>query len=363
MGSQREPGNPVPKARSNTAECVGYNSVCSSNEQAQARSDGPNINLRGPVGGASPANGMPYIAEELQRSSNTDNTAAPPPPTRPPLRSSSFHRRRRYSYDEEDETNTLNTSESSDETPVSWRSLPKKGQLAVLTIARLSEPLAQTSLQAYVFHQVRSFDPSLSDATVSAQAGVLQACFTAAQFVTGVLWGRLADTAIFGRKGVLLIGLFGAGMASAGFGFSRSLTAAITFRTLGGALNSNVGVMRTMIAEIIKGKKYVTIFVFLLKAKDQHVFLVRYQSRAFLILPMCFNVGIIIGPILGGILADPIKTYPGIFGPGTLLGGKEGIWWMEKWPYALPNLASAIFMFLALIAVFLGLDEVSVNNS
>ncbi|KAI1913367.1 hypothetical protein LOZ12_005024 [Ophidiomyces ophidiicola] len=342
MGSQREPGNPVPKARSNTAECGGYNSVCNSNEQAQARSDGPNINLRGPVGGASPANGMPYIAEELQRSSNTDDTAPRPPPPRPPLRSSSFHRRRRYSYDEEDETNTLNTSESSDETPVSWCSLPKKGQLAVLTIARLSEPLAQTSLQAYVFHQVRSFDPSLSDATVSAQAGVLQACFTAAQFVTGVLWGRLADTAIFGRKGVLLIGLFGAAMASTGFGFSRSLTAAITFRTLGGALNSNVGVMRTMIAEIIEGKKY--------------------QSRAFLILPMCFNVGIIIGPILGGILADPIKTYPGIFGPGTLLGGKEGIWWMEKWPYALPNLVSAMFMFIALVAVFLGLDEVSVDN-
>lgn len=34
------------------------------------------------------------------------------------------------------------------EGPVGWRDLPRKGQLAVLTIARLSEPLVQTSLQA-----------------------------------------------------------------------------------------------------------------------------------------------------------------------------------------------------------------------
>jgi hypothetical protein len=37
--------------------------------------------------------------------------------------------------------------------------------------------------------------------------------------------------------------------------------------------------MRTMISEIIKEKKF--------------------QSRAFLLLPMTFNVGVIVGPILG----------------------------------------------------------------
>jgi hypothetical protein len=40
-----------------------------------------------------------------------------------------------------------------------------------------------------------------------------------------------------------------------GFGFSRSFTQAIICRTLGGALNGNVGVMRTMISEIIMEKK------------------------------------------------------------------------------------------------------------
>lgn len=54
---------------------------------------------------------------------------------------------------------------------------------------------------------------------------------------------------------------------------------AFAFRFMGGALNGNIGVMRTMISEIIKEKKF--------------------QSRAFLLLPVTFNIGVIIGPILG----------------------------------------------------------------
>ena len=155
--------------------------------------------------------------------------------------------------------------------PVAWRDLPNKSQLAILTLARLSEPLTQTSLQAYMFYQLRSFDPSLPTSSISAQAGMMQGSFTAAQFVTAILWGRLADTERVGRKRVLLIGLAGTGFSCLGFGFSRTFWQAMVCRTLGGALNGNVGVMRTMISEIIKEK--------------------RFQSRAFLLLPMCFNIG------------------------------------------------------------------------
>lgn len=145
--------------------------------------------------------------------------------------------------------------DSPNEKPVTWASLPKKGQLAIITFARLSEPLTQTSLQAYLFYQLKSFDPSLPDSTISAQAGIMQGSFTAAQFLTAVWWGRLADAEWMGRKRVLLIGLSGTCISCLGFGFSRSFAAAVVFRILGGILNSNVGVMRTMISEIIEEKK------------------------------------------------------------------------------------------------------------
>jgi hypothetical protein len=83
----------------------------------------------------------------------------------------------------------------------------------------------------------------------------------------------------------------------------------------------------------------------------------KFQSRAFMVLPMTFNVGVIIGPILGGILSDPINSYPGLFGPGSIFGGADGVWWMRNWPYALPNLVSAMFLTISFTAVFLGLDE------
>lgn len=157
-----------------------------------------------------------------------------------------------WSGDTSDEDDPI---EAPSEKPVTWSSLPNKSQLAILTIARLSEPLTQTSLQAYLFYQLRSFDPSLPGSTIATQAGILQGSFTGAQFLTAILWGRLADSEYMGRKRVLLIGLSGTCISCLGFGFSRSFAAAAVFRTLGGALNSNVGVMRTMISEIIEEKK------------------------------------------------------------------------------------------------------------
>ena len=76
-------------------------------------------------------------------------------------------------------------------------------------------------------------------------------------------------------------------------------------------------------------------------------------------MPMCFNIGVIIGPILGGVLADPAGNYPRAFGPGSLLGGKEGVRWMMVWPYFAPNLASALIVVVSLTTIFLGLDEVT----
>lgn len=77
---------------------------------------------------------------------------------------------------------------------------------------------------------------------------------------------------------------------------------------------------------------------------------------------MCFNIGVIIGPILGGVLADPVNSYPHIFGPGSWLGGKDGVQWMQHWPYALPNVLSGVYIFISWMALFLGLEEVGYSG-
>jgi hypothetical protein len=51
---------------------------------------------------------------------------------------------------------------------------------------------------------------------------------------------------------------------------------------------------------------------------------------------------------MGGVMADPVGNYPSIFG---------GIKWMERFPYALPNLFSAVILLVAVTLVFFGLEE------
>jgi len=88
-----------------------------------------------------------------------------------------------------------------------------------------------------------------------------------------------------------------------------------------------------MIAEITKEKKY--------------------QSRAFLILPMSFNVAGILGPIMGGLLANSAITLPDVFGPE----GCFGFSWISDYPYALPSVLNAMFLSITTYIVFFGLEE------
>lgn len=56
-------------------------------------------------------------------------------------------------------------------------------------------------------------------------------------------------------------------------------------------------------------------------------------------------------------MADPVGSYPSVFGPGSLIGGKDGVNWMQRWPYALPNVMSACFLLFSALAVIFFLEE------
>jgi MFS family permease len=220
--------------------------------------------------------------------------------------------------------------------PVSWLSLPHKGQLAIITSVRVVDFYQVASLQAFMFHQLQSFNPTAPESEISFQTGVLQGVFTLAQIFTGVIWGRVADASWGGRKFVLLIGLIGTGVSCIGVAFSTSFAAAVVWRFLGGAVNGTVGAARTTLAETVDKK---------------------YHSRAFLLLPLAFNIANIFGPILGGLLADPVTAYPTLFGPNSILGGQHGVPWLIKYPYAAANLLSALLLFMDAAWIFLGLRE------
>ncbi|KAI3317358.1 MFS general substrate transporter [Xylariaceae sp. AK1471] len=219
--------------------------------------------------------------------------------------------------------------------PVTWMSLPRKDQLVILFLCRLVDFLQVASLQAYVFYQLKSFDETLSDSQISSQAGLLQGAFTGAQVLTAILWGKAADASWCGRKNVLIMGLFGTAISCIGYGFATSFWAAAFWRAAGGGINGTVGIIRTMIAEITVERKY--------------------QSRAFLILPISFSVANTLGPLMGGVLADPVLTLPEVFGEGAIFGFN----WIFRYPYALPSLINTGALTITGFIVFFGLEETS----
>jgi len=237
-------------------------------------------------------------------------------------------------------TPTLATSnQSAISTPPpapTWMNMPNKGQLAILAASRFVDFFQMAALQTYMVHQLRSFDPELSDGTISHQAGMLQGAFTAAQIVTSILWGRAADQPSVGRKLVLNIGLVGTALGCIGVAFSTTFAQAVFWRVVSGAINGTVGSARTMVAERTP--------------KPWH-------PRAFLLLPAAFNVANVAGPILSGILSEPLENFPHLFAEGSTFGGPDGVQWMKKYPYALPNLLCTVLLLAEALLVHYGLDE------
>ncbi|KAF3355475.1 hypothetical protein VDGD_08729 [Verticillium dahliae] len=216
-----------------------------------------------------------------------------------------------------------------------WASLPRKSQLFILFLCRAVDFLQVASLQAYIFFQLKSFDAGLSDAAASTQAGVLQGCFSGAQVVTAVLWGKASDAPWAGRKVVIMTGLMGTALSCVGYAFVKTFAWAIFWRIVGGGINGTVGAVRTMVAENVSEK--------------------RFQSRAFLLLPLSFNVANVIGPPMGGLLADAPTTLPRFFGRDAIFGFR----WIQAYPYALPSLLNAVFLTLVSGLLFFCLEETS----
>jgi len=132
---------------------------------------------------------------------------------------------------------------ASEDRPASWGGLPRKRQLCILAFCRVFDYMHVTSFQTVCYYQLKSFDPSLSEQTLSWQSGIALGSFSGAQIFTSMIWGRIADSDWCGRKRVLIIGLFGTGLSCVGLAFSKSFLNVVVFRFLAGASHVTIGTM------------------------------------------------------------------------------------------------------------------------
>ncbi|CAG8007482.1 unnamed protein product [Penicillium olsonii] len=197
-------------------------------------------------------------------------------------------------------------------------------QLFLLAICRVAEPIALTSIFPYSWVMVKDFH--VDDENASFYAGVLISAFSLAEALTGMFWGGLSDR--IGRKPVLLSGCIGTMLSLLLVGLAPNFWVALLGRALGGALNGNIGVIQTMVGELVK--------------RPEH------EPRAYTVMPFVWSIGSIIGPAIGGLLAKPAESNPSLFPVDGLFG---------RFPYLLPNLVCSVLLLFSIIGSWLFLQE------
>ncbi|KAI0097733.1 major facilitator superfamily domain-containing protein [Nemania sp. FL0031] len=215
----------------------------------------------------------------------------------------------------------LTTQRSSPRNPDAFPSL----QLFLLAIVRLAEPIALTSIFPYAWALVRHFQVG-NEQDASFYAGLLISAFSLTEALMGMYWGGLSDR--IGRKPVLVLGCLGTMLSMIVVGFATNVWVALLGRSFGGLLNGNIGVIQTMVGELV--------------TKPEH------EPRAFAVMPFVWALGTIIGPAIGGIFADPHQTWPEIFTENS---------WFAEFPYLLPNVICATLLLVSIILGWLLLEE------
>ncbi|KAF7545123.1 hypothetical protein G7Z17_g9424 [Cylindrodendrum hubeiense] len=198
-------------------------------------------------------------------------------------------------------------------------------QLFLLAIVRLAEPVALTSIFPYAWALVKDFQIG-DENHASFYSGLLISAFSLAEAAMGMYWGGLSDR--IGRKPVLMLGCVGTMLSMIMVGIAPNFWVALFGRALGGMLNGNIGVIQTMVGEIV--------------TRPEH------EPRAFSIMPFVWSVGTIIGPSIGGMFANPHETWPRTFPTGSLF---------ERFPYLLPNLLCAALLLMSIVLGFILLEE------
>ncbi|KAI0968599.1 major facilitator superfamily transporter [Xylaria arbuscula] len=206
--------------------------------------------------------------------------------------------------------------------------LPKT-QILLLCYARLIEPVAFFSIFPYINKMVQE-NGNLAEEDMGFYSGLIESLFSLTQMLVMVLWGKAADR--IGRKPILVFSLLGVAIATAFFGFAKTIWQMILFRCIAGVFAGSIVTIRTMISE----------------HSTRHT-----QATAFSWFAVAGNLGILIGPLVGGALADPVHQYPGVF---------KNVHFLETFPYALSSTVIAVIGLTAVVTSALFLEETLVRE-
>ncbi|XP_073044231.1 protein ZINC INDUCED FACILITATOR 1-like isoform X1 [Primulina eburnea] len=189
--------------------------------------------------------------------------------------------------------------------------------LTFVWIVTLCAALPISSLFPFLYFMIRDFHIAKREEDISFYAGYVGSSFMLGRALTSLLWGLVADK--YGRKPIILFGTIIVVILNTLFGLSVNFWMAISTRFILGSLCGILGPMRAYASEICR--------------KEQ-------EALGMSVVSTSWGIGLVIGPAVGGFLAQPAEKYPHIFSKESIFG---------RFPYFLPCLTISVFALVASI--------------
>ncbi|KAJ8635318.1 hypothetical protein MRB53_009585 [Persea americana] len=201
------------------------------------------------------------------------------------------------------------------------RGIPIK-EFLYIWIVTLCTTLPIASLFPYLYFMVRDFHIAKREQDIGFYAGYIGSSFMFGRALTSVFWGVVADR--YGRKPVIILGTTSVVLFNTLFGLSANFWMAISMRFLLGSFNGLLGPIKAYASEVCRPE---------------------YQALSMSLISTSWGIGLIIGPALGGFLAQPAEKFPNLFSVDSLFG---------RFPYFLPCLCTSVLaMVVSVVCIWL----------
>ncbi|KAM0843220.1 hypothetical protein ACQ4PT_057857 [Festuca glaucescens] len=190
-------------------------------------------------------------------------------------------------------------------------------ELSFVGITTFVSSLPITSLFPFLYFMIQDLHVAQREEDIGFYAGFLGASYMVGRAFASIFWGMVADR--IGRKPVIAFSILSTIVFNTLFGLSVKYWMAITTRLLLGSLNGFLAPIKAYCIEVCRDEQ---------------------QALGMSTVNTAWGLGLIIGPAIGGYLAQPAKQYPHIFDDKSTFG---------RFPYLLPCLCISTLATLALI--------------
>nr|CBX24391.1 hypothetical_protein [Oryza glaberrima] len=198
-------------------------------------------------------------------------------------------------------------------------------ELFFVAVTTLASSLPITCLFPFLYFMVRDLQVAQTEEDIGYYAGFLGASYMVGRSFAAIFWGVVADR--IGRKPVIVFSILSVVIFNTLFGLSTKYWMALTTRFVLGALNGLLAPIKAYSIEVCQTEHQALGLSIVMPSNS--------------LVNTAWGLGLVVGPALGGYLAQPVEKYPHVFSKESVFG---------RFPYLLPCLGVSLFAAIVLIS-------------